>query len=126
MLKTINQMLIWLCAYPFPDTATKEEKMKLIAYASTMFLALIFQLICYLLYFWKFVSIDIIGSLFALMGSTAIGGLIYISVTAFRLKFKMKTIFENLSMIYGTSKLNCCSTLNMQFIIIFKLLSYQA
>lgn len=106
MLKSIKQMLIWIGLYPDHDSATKQERISHIAFASTMFLAMIFQLSCYLNYFWKNLSIDILGSLFAFFGIAGVGSLIYISITAFCLKCKMKTICENLIRIYDASKLN--------------------
>lgn len=104
MLQSIKQSLIWLCAYPAYNSATKRERLSHVAFASTIFVAILFQFICYFNYFWKNLSDDLVGSLFACLGIAAIGSLIYTSIIAVYLKYKMKTIFDNLSMIYEASK----------------------
>lgn len=56
------------------------------------------------MYFGMYLSDDLKGSLFALLGIAGIGCLAYISIVAFILKDKMKSIFDNLSVIYDASK----------------------
>lgn len=63
MLTTIKQLLIWTCAYPAPDFTTKREKIRHVALASVLFVALLLQLICYIISFLKLLSDDIIGLL---------------------------------------------------------------
>lgn len=104
MLESTKQMLIRICAYPAHGYVTKQEQLKYHAIAYITFLALIFQLIFYFRYFYKHISVDIIGSLYAFMVSVAIASMVYISIVAFSLKYKMKAAFDDLSKIYDSSK----------------------
>lgn len=104
MLETNQRVLTWLCMHPPDESATAWKRMAYIIAALIIFAVLLSATIAHIVYFLKFVSTDLEGSLVALMIIDGMIGFVYSFVTAFNLRYKIQTIFENLTSIYEASK----------------------
>lgn len=102
--ETPKKMFTWLWIYPEANGTSKLEKMAHIAFALLVFAANLFGSLAHCGYLWKFMSMDLKGSVFAFMGVTVFSCVTYIIITVFRLRDQICSIIDKLLEIYRSRK----------------------
>lgn len=103
-LVTNQQVLTWLCICPIEKSVTKFEKCAQIGITSLFVLTLFCGLTASVVYFVKFVSIDLEKSLYTVL---QIGGTLLVLYTFTVLclsRNKINAVFEHLTQIYDECK----------------------
>lgn len=103
-LKTIQQVLTWLCIYPPEKNIEKKQYLIYIAFSLTGIVALLSLVLASLAFIWKFIAIDFDASMDALYPIMGWIPLINAFVTMIRLKHQIVAIFDALSSIYNERK----------------------
>lgn len=101
----VQRVLCWLHLCPSEeDTANKWQKSASIALYSLVLITFLSYVATSLTYFATFSSTDLEQSLYALLQVTAFIGLAYIQVIALFSRYKLRSMFQELSNIYSTRK----------------------
>lgn len=103
--RTTKYMMIWLCLCPTTKSWNKEKKFLRVVFTLTILLLIACIIIAHLMYFSKFMSIDVSESLFALMNVIAISDTLYGLIVEFLLRDKIDDMFKEISIIYKASEL---------------------
>lgn len=103
-LKTLKQMLVWICVCQPNKITSKWKKRAFFANLLAGITIIMAAGTASLLFFLKFISIDLESSLDSLYPAAAGFGLAYTLLMAYLLRHKMNAIFDDLSNIYDTSK----------------------
>lgn len=103
-LEMIIRMLTWLSVYPPDKNTSKPKKVEYVCVAVVIMTVLIFGFIGFAAFFCKYVSKDMEMALMAVMTICTSVGTSYTLAISFLTRSKMKSIFDNLSEIYNTSK----------------------
>lgn len=105
-LKTSHQCLIWLCMCPAPDaTTTRWQKTSYTICGFVVLISIISAFVANVMFFVRFISMDLEQSLFAVMFVAAQFGVIYMALSAIILKRqKIQKIFKDLTIIYENGK----------------------
>lgn len=101
-LVTAKQMLIWLRICPSPNSASKSEKLAHLAFTILVSTGQILGAITHMIYLFEFGSTDLKGSIFSLMGAAGFIAIFYVSIIVFSMRYQIREIFEQLSIIYDT------------------------
>lgn len=94
----------WLSMYPANEHTNALNKMAYVIVTLTIFSINFTGFLSNFAYFYKYLSIDIEGSLLALMVCNILGGLAYSFATAIIMRYEIQSIYDKLSSIYGASK----------------------
>lgn len=103
MLATTRRVLTWLYMIPTSKSESFKKKLSISLVALIVFLANASDFMSHFAFFWKFLLIDTEKCLLAFMGVSGTVGLLYASVSAFLMRYKMNVVFEKLSAIYNSS-----------------------
>lgn len=104
MLKTTKMVLTWLSLLPADNSTSTRKK---IAYIVVSVIALSVTACCipaYLIFVWKFKSIDLENALAAFTSATSLVGTDYIFIIIFISRRELLAVFEKLSAIQDSSK----------------------
>lgn len=104
MLATTKRIMTWLYMLPVNDKTSIRNKIACIVIALTVYLANISGAITFFVYFWRFMSTDLDGSLFAILAFSGFGCIAYISMSSFFMRHKTSRIFDRLYGIQRNSK----------------------
>lgn len=118
-LETNRRVLIWLCLCFELETLSKFKKSLSILLTSIVMASIIGALISSALYLWKFILIDLQGSVYALYQTAGFFSILYAFVVMFISRQKIHDIFCNLERIYGTSMYQFWRTFWKNFLTIF-------
>lgn len=102
--ETPKKIFTWVSIYPEADGTSRLEKMAHIAFGFVVFLSNLCGSLAHWGYLFKFISIDLKGSVFAFMGVTVFSCLTYIIITVFRLRNQICSIIDKLTDIYQSRK----------------------
>lgn len=111
-LQTNRRVLIWLCAYPAPDSTNKWINLAQIAFTFTVFAMVMGYFIASAKFIIEYVRIDVELALYAMFQMAASIGDLYLIITAIILRHRIRDIFEGLKNIYKASKLSFHSTIS--------------
>lgn len=102
--KTTKWTMTWLCMCPTTKSWNKRKKLIRAVLTLTIIALILCMLVAHLVYFLKFMSVNLGDSLFALMNVIAISDILYGMIVEFFLRHQIGAIFKKLSMIYKASK----------------------
>lgn len=101
---TVKQMLIWLSVCPSAKSASKSAKFGYLTFTVLVFLGEILGTFTHGIFLIAFGSTDLKGSIFSFMGATGFFAIFYVSITIFSMRYRIRAILEQLSIIYKTRK----------------------
>lgn len=99
-LKTNRRILVWLCLCSESETRSKFQKSLSVLLTSIVVASFVVGLISSVTYLWRFLSIDLQGSLFALYQTVGFFDILYAFIVMFISRHKIEAIFNNLEQIY--------------------------
>lgn len=103
-LQTNRRILVWLWLCSESETRNKFKKLLSISFTFIVVASITFGLISSANYLWRFLSIDLQGSLFALYQSAGFLSILYAFVVMFISRHKIDAIFDDLTQIYRDSE----------------------
>lgn len=114
-LATNHRVLTWLNVCPAADTSTKREKNLYFAFSVFILIFELSVLIGSILFFIKYWSINLEDAFFAFFQISAMFGFLYMTLTAYVLRQKISTIFENVKSIFNESN---CPVFSFKYLLI--------
>lgn len=104
-LPTSKRVLIWMCMCTPHKSATIIDKLAYALFTLIIFIGNAGTLVSCAVFFWKYASIDLAASLYALMNIAANSGVIYACCSIALIdRAKVNGIFEKLTAIYNNRK----------------------
>lgn len=103
-LKSIQHGLHWLCVFPFDKNTNTTKKMVYIFFISSIFFLHLCALAASAVFIFKFISIDMQRSVFALLQFGTFFSTTYSIIVAFFIREQIIGIFKKISEIYRASK----------------------
>lgn len=108
-LVTIQRCLIWLCIHPAEEAASIRQKRAYVTFTVVVLAGQLFLIVTSLAFCWEFFSIDLERCMLAFMAMAGTLGSVYVMINAIiRMRHKTAAVFEDLTMIYETSKCLAC------------------
>lgn len=104
MSSTIKRVMVWLSMYPTDQQTSIWRKVAHVIVTILLFTINFTGFVANCTYFWKYLLIDIEGSLLAIMLACGIGGLVYSYAILIIMQHRMYAMYEKLSSIYDASK----------------------
>lgn len=95
-----KQVLIWLCVCHSANSTSKFENIAHIMCTLLIFTGQITGAITHLIYLLEFGSVDLKGSVFSFMGVVVYGSIVYITITVFSLRYRIRAVLKQLATIY--------------------------
>lgn len=95
-----KKVFTWLCAYPINENASKWKNIQYVAFTMTMFIGLICAFCSCVLYIARFLSTDLIESLYAVYQMNVFFSAIYVIIYLIISRHKIYVMLNNLSSIY--------------------------
>lgn len=103
-LVSVKELFTWLCIRPVDGTISEWKKTARVPIAIANLAVMVSHFTASLVFFIRFVTTDLPGSLFAFMCCCGDFSIVYILITAFILRHRVNEIFEKLSAIYSACK----------------------
>lgn len=99
---TTQRVLVWFVVCPADKNSNRWKKIAYHIFTLVTFFSILFA---YFAYFVKFKSIHLDTSLYAVLMSIFVSGLIFLSMVMFAYRHKISNLMNKLSDIYNSSKL---------------------
>lgn len=103
-LVTCQRVLTWVSVFPVEKNTTKRKRLLFKILPMLLLISNIIGVISSSLFCWKYIKIDLEGSLYALFQVAGMLGMSNIIIVSFISRKKVPKIFENLSQIYKSCK----------------------